>query len=162
MSNFVPDHCFETVLHITPEFLKEKDVEALTLDLDNTLAPYKHRSVKPAIAAWLASMRAHGIKLTVLSNGRERRVADFCAPLGLPYISKAQKPWASCFKRVAQMLKLPPRKIGMVGDQIFTDISGAKRNGFFAIWVKPINLSNPLFRLRNWLEMPFLANAPRG
>ena len=162
MPKFRPDRCFETVLHITPEFLKKKDVRALTLDLDNTLAPYKQRKVKPAVAAWLASMREHGIKLAVLSNARERRVAEFCAPLGLPYISKAQKPGVTCFKRVAELLKLPPRHIGMVGDQVFTDIHGAKRSGFLAIWVKPISLRNPLFKLRSWLEWPFLVKAPRG
>lgn len=162
MSSLVPDFRFEDILHITPEFLKARNVQALTLDLDNTLAPYKQRGVKPAIAAWLASMREHGIQLAVLSNAREKRVAEFCAPLGLPYISEAQKPGASCFRRVAALLKLPPRKIGMVGDQLFTDIQGAKRNGFLAIWVKPLSLNNPLYRLRSWLESPFLARAPHG
>jgi len=160
MSKFVPDCCVDSVLDITPELLQEHNVQALALDLDNTLAPYKHRKVKPAIAAWLASMRDQGFKLAVLSNARKERVSEFCAPLGLPYISYAQKPRLSCYERVSKLLKLPPKKIGMVGDQIFTDVYGAKRSGFFAICVKPIHLGNPLFKLRNLIEQPFLKKTP--
>ena len=159
MSKFTPDHCVDSVTDITPEFLRSHDIRALTLDLDNALASYTQRKVAPAVAAWIASMRDHGIQLMVMSNAREARVASFCAPLGLPYISNAQKPRSLNFKRAAEMLKLLPRHIGMVGDQIFTDVCGAKRSGFFAIRVKPIDLSNPIYRFRSWVEKPFIRGA---
>lgn len=162
MSHFRPDFCFDSVRDITAEFLAERRIKALALDLDNTLAPYKQRSVPSAVAAWLAAMRERGIKLLVLSNAHEQRVAEFCAPLGLPFISRAQKPKREAYRRACRQLALPPEQVAMVGDQIFTDIHGAKKSGLLALCVKPIALHNPLFRLRNWVERPFLAGTPRG
>jgi hypothetical protein len=157
-----PNHCFESILHITTDFLKHHNLRGLALDLDNTLVPYHQTRVMPAVAAWIAGLKQQGFGLAVLSNANEKRVASFCAPLGLPYISKAGKPGNRGYKMTAKLLKLEPKQIGMVGDQLFTDILGARRFGYFAIWVKPINLSNPLYRLRHMIEVPFIKKAPHG
>ena len=46
----------------------------------------------------------------------------------------------------------------MVGDQIFTDILGAKRTGVLALMVEPIQLAgNPGRYLRYAVEEPFRA-----
>ena len=155
-----PDHCFDSILHISFDFLKRHDLRGLALDLDNTLAPYKQSRVMPAVAAWIANLKRQGIGLAVLSNARKERVAAFCAPLGLPYVSKAGKPGIGGFRRVSKLLRLEPEQIGMVGDQLFTDMLGARRGGFSAIFVKPLNLKNPFYRLRHMVETPFLKKTP--
>ena len=160
MSRFRPDYRFDAVEKITPDFLKQQGIKGLALDLDNTLAPYKRQLVGKKVALWLAKLRTNGIGLVVLSNARHQRVAAFCAPLGLPFVSKAKKPGIGGFHQAANLLKLRPREMGMVGDQLFTDIRGAKRSGCRAILVSPISLSNPFYRIRSWLERPFLRNAP--
>ncbi|MCL2546426.1 MAG: YqeG family HAD IIIA-type phosphatase [Oscillospiraceae bacterium] len=156
MSKFNPDRCVNAITDITVDFLCKHDIQGLTLDLDNVLAPYKQTRATTAVATWLAAMRDSGIKLMVLSNAGEPRVSAFCAPLGLQYIANAGKPHPANYRRAAEMLQLPPKHIAMVGDQIFTDVHGAKRSGFYAIRVAPIDLSNPFHRARAWVEKPFL------
>ena len=51
----------------------------------------------------------------------------------------AKKPFKSGFLRVQQELKEKPENIGVVGDQIFTDIIGGNRCNMFTILVDPID-----------------------
>ena len=39
--NFLPDFMFEKFDDVTPEFLKDKNIRYLLIDIDNTLAPYE-------------------------------------------------------------------------------------------------------------------------
>ena len=51
----------------------------------------------------------------------------------------AKKPCKGGLKRAKEMLKLKNEQIGVVGDQILTDVVGANRMKMFSILVKPIN-----------------------
>ncbi len=46
----------------------------------------------------------------------------------------------------------------MVGDQLFTDVLGAKRLGLYTILVRPVapNREGPSVRFRRWLERQIL------
>ena len=56
-----------------------------------------------------------------------------------------------------------PEETAMVGDQIFTDILGARRSGVLALMVEPIELrGNPGRYLRYAAETPFRALGRRN
>jgi len=154
--SFRPNHIFSAIIDIKSAFLAEHSIKALTLDLDNALVPYKTRRATPEIIKWLTEMRTSGIKLLVLSNAKQPRVAEFCAPLGLNYIAKAGKPRITAYQSAVKLLGITPEHIAHVGDQIFTDVRGANRSGFISIRVSPIDLSFFPYRLRSWVEKPFL------
>ena len=51
----------------------------------------------------------------------------------------AKKPFKSGFKKALERLELKPEEVAVVGDQLFTDIIGARRMKMFPILVKPID-----------------------
>ena len=52
-----PEYVFKDVTHITPEFLAEKGIRALVLDIDNTLTADRSQELPDEVAGWLARMR---------------------------------------------------------------------------------------------------------
>ena len=59
--------------------------------------------------------------------------------LEINYRNLAQKPFKSGFLKVQQELQEKPENIGVVGDQIFTDIIGGNRCKMYTILVDPID-----------------------
>ena len=50
----------------------------------------------------------------------------------------AKKPLKSGFKKALEKLEMKPEQVAVVGDQIFTDVVGAKRMKMFSILVKQV------------------------
>ena len=59
--------------------------------------------------------------------------------LKLEYEYFGKKPLKSGFKKVQKKIQEKPENIGVVGDQIFTDVLGGNRCKMFSILVKPIS-----------------------
>ena len=64
----IPDYSFEKLENITPGFLKEKNIDLLMLDLDNTISPYGRHEPGASMIKWAAEMRDAGIELIIVSN----------------------------------------------------------------------------------------------
>lgn len=85
-------------------------------------------------------MDKEGIKLCILSNTNNKsKVENVARYLEIPYIYFAMKPLKFGFKKGVNKLKLPNKNIGVIGDQLLTDVLGANRTGMYSILVKPIN-----------------------
>lgn len=69
-----PEYVFKDVTHITPEWLAAKGITALVLDIDNTLTADRSQELPEDVAVWLDTMRRAGVRLTIVSNGAEKRV----------------------------------------------------------------------------------------
>ena len=85
-------------------------------------------------------MKVQGIKLYILSNTNDKKKVETIAQkLDIPYKHFALKPLKKGFKFIQKELKINPENIGVVGDQIFTDVLGGNRNNMFTILVEPIS-----------------------
>ena len=80
---FKPTFWLKNVLSIDEEFLKNNNVGALVLDMDNTLSMHGDPAAEDGIPEWLDEMRALGIKMRVVSNNTKKRVAPLAAKLGI-------------------------------------------------------------------------------
>ena len=135
---FYPNDFFNNVTEISYSYLKEKDIKALVLDVDNTLIDYD-RNLSPEIIEWASNLKENGIKLIILSNSNSKeKVKDVANKLGIQYSYFGTKPLKRGFKKVQKILNLENKKIAVVGDQIFTDIIGANRMKMYSILVEPI------------------------
>jgi hypothetical protein len=140
MLHFIKPHlCVKSVLELTPERLREWNIEALLLDVDCTLKRYPQTNVDAEITRWLTELRENGICCCIISNGRERRIQAFAGQLGLPYISKALKPLPSGVKKAMRMIAASPPRTAIVGDQLFADIIAGRLAGIRTILVEPIH-----------------------
>ena len=128
----------KNVLEITPEYLKENDIKALILDVDNTLLDFDLKIID-GLDVWCENIKNNDIKCMILSNSNKttkvKMVADL---LKINYIKFAMKPLKRGFKLAKKELQIPEENIAVVGDQIFTDVIGANRMKMHSILVKPL------------------------
>jgi putative hydrolase of the HAD superfamily len=89
----------------------------------------------------LAELRAHGLKLGLVSNGG-REISDFVAHHGLDVdcavASRAHgwiKPHGSIFLAALELIGVEPGEAAMVGDSIEDDIEGAAALGMRAVLI---------------------------
>lgn len=133
-----PDAEFKKVDDITIDFLKQNEINALILDIDNTLIDY-YGNLSEEIVYWAQKVKEENIKLYILSNtNKKAKVEKVAGKLDIPYIFFAKKPLKSGFKKVQKILNENPENIAVVGDQLFTDVLGGNRCKMFTILVEPI------------------------
>lgn len=135
---FKPTWYINSIYQLKPKQLKEKKIEGLIVDLDNTLLAWNQYEPTEDIKNWLKTFRDEGLEVYLLSNNKRRRVAKIAEPLDLEFSAKAFKPCRKNFKRALDLLQLSANQVVVVGDQIITDIIGANRTGLQSILVKPI------------------------
>lgn len=157
-AKLTPDAVFYSVTDIGAEFLRESGIAGIALDVDNTIARYSETTPGEDIIRWCEALKEDDIRFAVVSNNRhEHRVKAISGAIGVPFILSAKKPGRRGFEKAAELMSLPAGKVLAVGDQIFTDVLGAKRAGMKAAIVYPLGMGESfLFRIRRALEMPFI------
>lgn len=135
----IPDIIVENIYDINLDFLKEKGITSLVLDIDNTLVPQKSKFPDKMTIEWLEKVKKEGFKICLISNNTKRRVNEFKEKVGVPGIAWAIKPRKGAFKKALKILNAKPNETALIGDQIFTDIFGGKRAGLYTILVKPLS-----------------------
>lgn len=158
MSILCPDYIFKSVDRISPQFLHERGIRALVLDVDNTLTAHDSQELTPGVADWIERMRDAGIALRISSNNTAARVRPFAEKLGLPFVSFSLKPAPRGLRIARRALGVEKREMALVGDQVFTDMLAAKFYGITVLMVQPVA---PDFkwniRFKRVLERPILA-----
>jgi len=161
---FLPDGVFQNITEIEPAWLIRYGIRGLALDVDNTIAKYSEDLPAPEVAEWLRRVGDAGIRAVIVSNSSHaNRVPDISRALGIDYIIRAGKPRRRGFRWASEVLGIAPEHIGVIGDQIFTDVLGAKRAGCQALIVYPRGMfESPWFKVRRWIETPFVRLGARG
>lgn len=152
-SIFYPKVLVDSILDINLDKLQKNNIKGLILDIDNTLVGHGIMKADDRVVKWMENIKNAGIKACIVSNNTEDRVVKFNERLNLMAIHRAAKPRKGAFLKAAQMMNVEPEEIGVVGDQIFTDIWGGNRLGMFTILVKPVGKEEPYYiKLKRILE----------
>lgn len=134
-----PKLYLNNVKEITIQLLKENNLKALILDVDNTLIDYD-KNILEGAKQWATKLKEDGIKLCIASNSNNKeKVSKVAKELDIPYIYFAKKPAKKGLKKAQSLLEVKAEETALAGDQILTDIIGANRCKMFPILVKPIN-----------------------
>ena len=148
-----PDIKFHGITDITVDVLKKYGINALLLDVDNTMSTHHGTVLTDGLCEWIAAMQQNGIKLMVLSNSKRRRIEPFANRIGLPFISLGCKPLPTGYLRGVKALGEKRKNTAIVGDQIFTDVLGGNTVGIKTILLTPIKFEDGWsFKLRRNLE----------
>ncbi len=110
----------------------------MIFDIDNTLVPHGAPANEQAVALF-CRLRSLGFQTLLLSNNKEPRVKMFDDEVKSGYIFKAGKPGRMGYLRAMERMGTGPENTIFVGDQLFTDIWGAKKAGIMTWLVKPIH-----------------------
>lgn len=136
---FYPDEDVTSTYDIPFEELYKKGIRGVIFDVDNTLVPHGAPADEKAKALF-ARLKAMGMESCLLSNNKEPRVASFSRAVGgSHYIYKGNKPAIRSYRRAMDLMGTDAERTIFVGDQLFTDVYGAKRAGIHNILVKPIH-----------------------
>lgn len=153
-----PDVRVESLAEVTPHLLRALSVRDVLLDLDDTLVASDGDDVVAEAPRLVARLRESGMGVAILSNGTPERVTRVSELLGVPALSLAGKPFSWAFRRALALLPgARPPSTAMVGDQLFTDVLGAKLAGMVTVLVKPLSEGKlPHTRLARRLERMIL------
>lgn len=125
-----PDITINNVTELTEKEIEElkqqKGIEGIILDLDETLRT-QMRAIPLCNQEWLEMIKRK-LKVIIVSNGVDRNAEKFFRLKGINYIGFAQKPLKKNFLRACKMMEIDPEKILVIGDDLFSDIYGGKRN----------------------------------
>lgn len=149
---FFPDEYQDSTYEIDFDRLYKEGYRGLLFDIDNTLVP--HGAPADARAkALFAHLKELGFRSCFLSNNQIERVSSFNAGIGEQFIENAHKPSVRNYRKAMQMLGTDTSNTIFIGDQLFTDIYGAKRAGIRNILVKPIHPKEEIqIVLKRYLE----------
>ena len=139
LKRFYPDEDVSSTYEIAFDKFYEKGIRGVIFDVDNTLVPHDAPADERAIELFNRLERM-GMEVCLLSNNKEPRVAAFAKAVGgSKYIYKGNKPSRKSYKKAMELMGTDRDTTIFVGDQLFTDVYGAKRTGIYAILVKPMN-----------------------
>ena len=153
----IPDAAFDSIGSITPDFFLDRGIKAVFLDIDNTLVLPRTKVPDEAAERFISSLSASGITVCLVSNNKKKRVNRFNT-LSLIAVHRAAKPLAFSYLRLLKKLGIKKSEAAAVGDQLFSDISGAKAAGILAVYVKPIKPGGEgaFVHLKRRLEKPII------
>ena len=135
---FFPDEYVVSTYVIPFDKLYEEGYRGVIFDIDNTLVPHGAPADKRAKKLF-AELKELGFEACLLSNNKEARVKMFNDDVQVNYIFDAHKPSIKNYQKAMELMGTDLSNTLFVGDQLFTDVWGAKRTGIRNILVKPIH-----------------------
>ena len=151
-NKFFPDEYMASTYVISFEKLFEEGYRGVIFDIDNTLVPHGAPAEERAKKLF-ARLEKIGFQSCLLSNNQEPRVKMFNQDIQTNYIYNAHKPSTKNYVKAMEKMGTDKENTLFVGDQLFTDVWGAKRAGIRNILVKPIHPKEEIqIVLKRYLE----------
>lgn len=152
LERFYPDEYVASTYKIPFEKLYEEGYRGMIFDIDNTLVPHGAPADERAKKLF-ARLKEIGFESCLISNNQEPRVKMFNEEIQTRYIFNAHKPSTKNYIRAMEEMGTEKDNTLFVGDQLFTDVWGAKRAGIHNILVKPIHPKEEIqIVLKRYLE----------
>ena len=151
-NKFFPDEYMASTYVISFEKLYKEGYRGVIFDIDNTLVPHGAPADERAKKLF-ARLEKLGFQSCLLSNNQEPRVKMFNQDIQTNYIYNAHKPSTKNYVKAMEKMGTDKENTLFVGDQLFTDVWGAKRAGIRNILVKPIHPKEEIqIVLKRYLE----------
>ncbi len=149
---FYPDETVSSAYEIDYEKLYKKGYRGILYDIDNTLVEHGKDATEQAKKLF-SKLRKMGFSCGLISNNNKERVERFNRDIDVHAVIKAGKPSVKGYRYAMRMMGTDTANTVFVGDQLFTDIWGAKRSGIHSILVRPIDKKEEIqIVLKRYLE----------
>ena len=149
---FFPDAYMDSTYVIDFEKLYKEGIRGVIFDIDNTLVPHGAPADERAIRLF-ARLRSIGLDYCLISNNQLPRVKPFADAVQAKFVEDAHKPSRKNYLKAMKLMHVDLDSCIFVGDQIFTDVYGAKRCGKRTILVKPLHPKEEIqIVLKRYLE----------
>ena len=149
---FYPDVYISSTYQIDFQKYYDSGYRGIIFDIDNTLVPHGAPADTRSIRL-IESLKKMGFQILLLSNNKEPRVKMFNDAVHVHYIFKAGKPGRGGYRKAMDQMGTNEKNTLFVGDQLFTDVGGARNTGIFSILVQPIDKKEEIeIVLKRYLE----------
>ena len=152
LERFYPDLYLDSAYQIDFGEYYRKGYRGIIFDIDNTLVPHGAPADARSIEL-IGRLKEMGFGVVFLSNNKEPRVKMFNDAVHAEYIYKAGKPGKKGYLKAMEMMGTGRENTLFVGDQLFTDVWGARNTGIFSILVCPMDKKEEIqIVLKRYLE----------
>ena len=149
MEKYIPDVYQKSIYNIDYTKLKEKGIQCLLFDLDNTLVPYSTKKPDDKSTELFSQLKEMGFRVILFSNSGKKRLRPFKEELEVDCCASARKPRIKSFHRVLKEYRLKEDEVAIIGDQMMTDVLGGNRVGITTILVNPISVKEAFWTKPN-------------
>lgn len=136
----IPDITLENVTQLDEEMiasLKQKyGIQGIILDVDETIRK-NMKMIPKCNQDWLQSLKGQ-LKVIIVSNGIDKKIEQYMIEQGIDYIGFAHKPLKINFIKACQKMDIEPENVLVVGNDLFDDIYGGKRNNMKTALIKDV------------------------
>ena len=137
LEKFYPDERCRSAYEIDYEDWYRRGKRGLIFDIDNTLVHHGAPATEKA-AGLFQRLHEIGFHSSIISNNSRPRVKEFADAVGCNYQYRAGKPNPEGYLAACEEMGTSPAETLFIGDQIFTDVWGARRAGIYSILVEPL------------------------
>ena len=142
LSKFIkPDITLEKVNQLDSSAIdqlkQQYGIEGIILDVDETLRK-EMKDIPKCNKEWIESLKGK-LKIIILSNGKDKKIEQYFQENGIDYIGFAHKPLKKNFLKACEKMNLSPDKIMTIGDSLFDDVYGGKKNNMKTALVKDVD-----------------------
>ena len=157
--DYKPDKYYQNIESINYKLLKKENIEVILFDLDNTIGDNREKLPRLEVLELFKQIHKMGFKTIIISNALPRRVRRYASILSSDAMPFSCKPLKFNYQKI--IAKYPKDKIIAVGDQIYTDIVGAKKCGLKTILVNRISKYESPFTWFNRLKEKLIIERKR-
>ncbi len=137
-----PDSYYPSIYKIDYQTLKKEKIDTLLFDIDNTITKVDDLNIPKETADLMENLKKQGFKILLFSNNHEQRVKPVAQKLNLPVLSDAGKPTKEAYDKALNILNSTKENTAAIGDQLLSDIVGAKKYRIKAILVDQLSKEN--------------------
>ena len=142
LSKFIkPDMILEKVNQLDQNAIdklkQQYGIEGIILDVDETLRK-EMKNIPKCNKEWIESLKGK-LKVIIVSNGKDKKIEQYFREIGIDYIGFAHKPLKKNLLKACEKMNLSPNKVIIIGDSLFDDIYGGKRNNMKTALIKDVD-----------------------
>lgn len=122
--------------NVIDQLKQQLGIEGIILDVDDTLRK-EMKDIPKCNKEWIESLKKK-IKVIIVSNGKDKKIEQYFKEKGIDYIGFAHKPLKKNLLKACEKMNLTPEKVMIIGDSLFDDVYGGKRNNMKTALVKNV------------------------
>lgn len=137
-----PDNYYPSIYKIDYQTLKKENINTLLFDIDNTITKVDDLNVPQETIELMENLKKQEFKILLFSNNHQQRAFPVAQKLNLPLLSDAGKPEKKAYAKALNTLNSTKENTAAIGDQLLSDVVGAKKYGIKVILVDQLSKEN--------------------
>lgn len=138
----IPDSYYASIYDIDYDLLMKHKIDTILFDIDNTITKVDDLNVPQETINLFENLKNKNFKLLIFSNNHVERAQPISKILDVKMLADAGKPQKEAYDKALKILDSKKENTVAIGDQILSDIVGAKKYGIKSILVDQLSEEN--------------------